>query len=115
MRFQMRSSVKRCKRLANASTKRGAGIFGELETGAGSLLNVERFDRIIESAGGPHNRHRTILQTVNLIQAAGLIARRHQKHIGAGFDFVGDGFVVGDFYADAAGICGGKRARRDSS
>ena len=33
-------------------------------------------------------RHRTILQTINLIQAARLIARGHQKNIGARFNLM---------------------------
>ena len=38
--------------------------------------------------------HCSIFQTIDLIQAARLVSRRHQKHIGASFNLVRDGIVI---------------------
>src|SRR6202030_3671431 len=98
------------ERLAHAAKHRGPGILHKPETGSSAVLDVERFNRIIESAGGPHNWHRTILQTIDLVQAAGFVPRRHQEHVRASFDVVRHRIVVSNLNADATGVCGGKGA-----
>src|SRR5271169_6189135 len=63
--------------LPNRVHHRGSGIFRELETRSRAVLQIEGLDSIIQSTRRSHNRHRTILQAVDLIQPARLVARRH--------------------------------------
>src|SRR5450755_323154 len=54
--------------LADGFEERRAGVLDELEAGASALLDVERFDGVVETAGGANNRDGAIFQAVNLIQ-----------------------------------------------
>src|SRR6266567_3403450 len=84
------------QRLVNGAQQRFPGIFLKLKSRAFFCPRVPRVDGVIESASGAHNRHRAIFQTVNLTQAAGLIARRQDEHVSASFDLVSESIVVCD-------------------
>src|SRR5579871_1272733 len=103
---------KMMERLTNCVKQSAASIVPELEAGAGAVFQIEKLDRVVETAGGTNNWDGTILQTVNLIQATRFVARRHEKHVGAGFDFVRDGVVVGDFDADTIRVRFVERAEK---
>src|SRR5256885_8973365 len=95
--------------LANRIKQRTAGVIPKLETGASAMLQIEQFDCIVQATGSANDRHGTVLQTIDLVQAARLVARRHEKDVGASFNFVSDSVVVGDFSANAIGISDGQR------
>ena len=61
-----------------------------------------RQDRILQAAGLPDDRHRTIAHSDQLSQAAGLEQTRHQQCIGSGVDLVSQGFIVRNVGADAS-------------
>ena len=82
------------------SSNASARIRFELKSSATPVLRIVLHNRVVQAACCAHDGNCSIAQAVNLIQAAGLVARRHQKHIRAGFDFVRDGIVVSDFHAD---------------
>src|SRR5215831_2247995 len=77
----------------------------ELKTIPGSRRSIKFLDRVIKATRCPHNRNSSIFETVNLIQAAGLKCRWHQKHIGAGLYLVGKRIVKADVDADSLRIC----------
>src|ERR1700739_2379868 len=60
--------------------QRFAAVLIEFEAGSLPGARIPGFDRLVQAAGGAHNRHSSILQAVNLVQAAGFVARRHQEH-----------------------------------
>src|ERR1700687_5537799 len=82
------------QRLLHTVKHRCTGILAEFETGTGSVLQIKRLDCIVKTACSANNRHRTVLQAVDLIQAAWLVARRHQTHIRAGFDGMSHFYVL---------------------
>ena len=92
------------QRLPNRRQERLAGILLELEPGSRAVLHIERLDTVVQPAGCSHNRHRTILQAVHLIQPRGFVARRHEEQIGSGLDFVRQQVVVSDLHAHPARI-----------
>src|SRR5438046_2682517 len=51
----------------------------EAITNAAPLIKV--FDRVVESTGGPHNRHRAVAHAVHLVQSTRFILRWHQEHL----------------------------------
>ena len=64
-------------------------------------------DRVGQTARRPHHRHRAVFQAVKLVQAAGLEAAGHEKHVGPGLDAMGQRVGKlqphGDLVADSAG------------
>jgi len=54
-------------------------------------------------SGRAHDGDGAVFQAVDLIQAAGLVARGHEEHIRSGFNFVGDGVVECYFGGDFVG------------
>ncbi len=68
----------------------------EFEAGAGFRFGVPFFHCVIEAAGGADYWNRSILKAVDLVQAAWLIARRHEVDVGAGVNLVRQRLVVGD-------------------
>src|SRR5206468_12765064 len=56
------------------------------------------------AADGAHDRNRTVLETKHLVEATGLVKRRHQKESGARLDLMGEGFIEGDAHAHTVGI-----------
>src|SRR5215469_6479696 len=81
--------------------KSSARVLIELKARAGAAFKVELFDGIVQTAGCPHDRHSSIAQAVDLVEAAGLVARRHQEHIRTRFDEVSQPVIVGDDGTDA--------------
>src|SRR5437867_2980223 len=59
-------------------------ILRKLEARARAAL--ERFHRIVESAGGANDRHGAVLHAVNLVEPAWLVTRRHQEEVRPGLD-----------------------------
>ena len=53
-------------------------------------------DGVIESSCGSNNGNGPVFQTVDLVEAAGLIFGRHQEEVGSGFDLVGQSVIVGN-------------------
>src|SRR5262249_10580203 len=70
----------------------GRHIRSKLEPGSGFFLKVKAFDGVLQATGGADYRNRAVPHTVHLVQTAGLVKRRHQKHIGAGLDLMCQGF-----------------------
>ena len=70
--------------------------------------SIEGLHRVVQTAGGADNRHRTVFHTVDLVQPAGLIARGHQEHVRPGFDLVGQHIIVGDLYGHLVGVLPGQ-------
>ena len=52
------------------------------------VRGIPQLHRVGEAAGLVHDRHRAVAQAVHLVEAARLVARRHQEHVGAGLDQV---------------------------
>ncbi len=61
----------------------------KLKASSGTVCRIKLLDGVVKSAGSAHDRHRPIAHAVHLIQSAGFIVRRHQKHVGSGFDLMG--------------------------
>ena len=78
-------------------------VLVKLETGSLPGAGVPGFDGVVEPAGGAHDGHGSVFQTVNLVQTARLVARGHQEHVGARLDFVRDHIVVRDLDRDLLG------------
>ncbi len=83
-----------------ASEQRRTIIRLKLESRAAACCRIERIDGVVQPAGGPNHGNGTVLQTVNLIQAARLVARGHQENIRAGLDLVREDVVIGHFHAE---------------
>src|SRR6185312_2199161 len=66
------------QRVFNGRKQEFSVVFGELKASSFARPRIPWINRVIQAAGGPHNRHRSIFQAVNLVQSEGLIARRHQ-------------------------------------
>ena len=77
-------------------------IIVELKASPGTVFEVEGVDGVVEATGRANDRNGAVAEAVDLVQAAGLITRRHQKNIGAGLDEVGEAIVIADDRADAA-------------
>src|SRR5438270_4752861 len=75
-------------------------VLVKLETGSLPGAGVPGFDGVIEPAGGAHDGHGSVFQTVNLVQTARLVARGHQEHVSARLDLVRDHIVVRDLDRD---------------
>src|SRR3990172_9151519 len=75
-------------------------IATEFETislpGCGGVMN----NRIVETSRGTDHRDRSVLETVDLIQAARFKLRRHEKEVGSCFDLVSQAVVEIDSDAD---------------
>ena len=76
------------------------------------MLHVEILDGIVQTTRSTHHRHGTIFQTVNLIQPAGFVARRHQENIGAGFHLMCKLVVVCEFETHTPGVGVRQRAKQ---
>src|SRR5512137_2166496 len=74
-------------------------VFREFKSIAPAIALIIIHNRIVKSSGCPDNRNRAVLEAVDLVQPAGLIARRHQEKVTARFNFMGNGVVIGDFYS----------------
>src|SRR2546430_1113356 len=81
----------------NARQECRPGIGAEFESCSFFSGWIPGFNSVVESTGGPDNRHSPIFQTVNLIQAARLVTRGHQEHVCACLNLVRHGIVVGHF------------------
>ena len=81
----------------------------ELEAGAGAGVRVPLLDGVVQAAGGVDDGHGSVFEAVHLVQPAGLVARRHEEDIGAGFDLVREHLIEADVDGDLAG----KRVRRE--
>jgi len=77
----------------------------ELESSACAKAGIPFLHSVVESAGRTHNGHGSILEGVDLVEAAGLEAAGHEENIRAGFDFVGEGIVVTNLDGEAARVC----------
>ena len=89
------------------TTRRGRGNGQEAEArrSAGGEIFVGGIDDGVgQTSGRSHHGHRAVLQAVNLIQAAGLVPRRHQENIRAGFDLVRKEVVIRHFHVEFGGI-----------
>src|ERR1019366_471726 len=64
-----------CSRLLDRTQQGLGSIFGEFETGG-------FVHRVIEAAGGAHDRYRAVAQAVHLVQATRLVLAGHQEHVG---------------------------------
>src|SRR2546425_6468533 len=80
-----------------------AAISLELETRAIAGPRIKGLNRVVEPPRGAYHGHGAVLQAVNLVQPAGFVARRHQKHVRPGLNLVRQGVVIGDLHADFAG------------
>ena len=69
------------KRLKNGVEEGAAGILSELESGSGTVLKVERLDGVVETACGADDGDRAVPEAVNLVQAAGFVARGHHEDV----------------------------------
>src|SRR5207253_11015480 len=71
------------------SYPQGRAIVGAKQKTSPSLRHgVKLLNAVLKTSGGPHNRDRAVLETVDLIQPAGFIARGHQEHVSPRFDSV---------------------------
>src|SRR6185369_2210612 len=68
-------------------------VRSKLETGAAAVCRIELLDRVVETTRRPHDRNRAVTHAVHLIQTARLIQRRHEKHVSARFDLMGQRFT----------------------
>src|SRR5438105_8893565 len=68
--------VKRLQSLFDGAQERFSAVLGKFEPGASSSSRVPRFNRIVQTAGSTHNWNGSVLQAVNLIEAARLIFPR---------------------------------------
>ncbi len=91
------------QRLMNGSQQGFSGVFLELESGALLSACIPGIDRVVEAACSTNHRRGTVLQAVNLVQAARLVAGRHKKHVRAGLNLVGQCVVVSDSHSDLVG------------
>src|SRR5216683_2064987 len=82
------------KSLVDRTKKRKTIILLKLESCAASCCLIERIDRVVQASRGPNHGHRTVLQTVDLIQAARLVPRRHEENIRACFDLMRKDVVI---------------------
>src|SRR5579863_10025959 len=69
-------------------------------------------DSIIQTPRGANYGNGSILQTIDLIQTAGLVAAGHQEHVGACFDAVSQPVVEAYPNSDTTRIFRGQRAER---
>src|SRR5205807_4673825 len=87
--------LERLQGFLNACQECGTRISSEFKSCSFFGGWVPRLDGVVEAAGGSYDWHCPIFQTVNLVQAARLVARGHQEHICASLDLVRDGVIVG--------------------
>ena len=80
----------------------GGVVVFEDETGAGAGARVPGLHGVGEPAGAVHDGHRAVAQAVELVEAAGLVARRHEEHVGARLDQVGEVVVEAAVETDLA-------------
>ena len=80
------------------------GVLVELEAGAFAGADIVGFDGVVEAAGGADDGDGAVLERVDLVEAAGFVARGHEEHVGAGLDAVRHLIVVSDLDGEAAGI-----------
>src|SRR5262245_12417301 len=76
----------------------------EEETGAFAGQRVELLDRVGEPAGRSHDRRGTVAHAVHLVEAARLVARRHEIEIRAAFDQVRERLVVARLVGETIGV-----------
>src|SRR5271156_2055928 len=76
----------------------------ELKSSPMMRFRVIVLHRIVQTACGPHHRHRTIAQAVYLVQAARLVSRRHQEDVRSRLNLVRQRVVVADLHAHAPWI-----------
>src|ERR1700680_2015919 len=88
------------QRLFNGQQKSLAAVIGELEAGSLAGARIPGFNGVVESASGTHDGNGSVFETVNLIQAARLVFRRHEEHVTAGFNFVRNRIVISDLDRD---------------
>ena len=73
--------------------RRGVEII-EYDAGAGAVCGVVVLDRIGESTGAAHDRHRAVAQAVHLVEPAGLVERGHEEQVARRLDPVRELLVV---------------------
>ena len=83
------------------------GVVGEDEAGARCRGVAHRGDGIRQAAGFPDDGDGAVLHGVDLVEAAGLVARRHEEHVGPGLHEVGQLVVEGHQHPQFALILGG--------
>ena len=76
----------------------------ELEAGAFAGADIVGLDGVVESADGADDGNGAVLERVDLVEAAGFVARGHEEHVGAGLDAVRHVIVVSDLDGEAARI-----------
>ena len=89
---RLSAAHRRCRPAASASPGPARCSRAKLKPvggAGGQRLLVEVGDRVDQPAGGPHDRHRAVLEAVQLVQPAGLEAAGHDEDVGAGLDPVG--------------------------
>src|SRR6266404_1808465 len=91
------------QRLMNGTQKSFSSGFLKLETCALLCTRIPRIYSVVQSAGGADDWNRAVFQAVNLIESARLVPRRHEEHIGASFDLVGESIVVRDPHCNFVG------------
>src|SRR5581483_357410 len=62
------------QRLTNSEQQSFPGVFRELEASPFTGAGVPGFDSIVQTSGSAHNRNCAVLEAVNLVQTARLIA-----------------------------------------
>src|SRR6266700_7979998 len=87
-------------RLVNGAQQSFSGVLLKFEAGAFFRARVPGVDGVVETAGGAHNGYCPVLQAIDLAEAAGFIARRHQEHVCPGLDFVSKDIVVSNANCD---------------
>src|SRR5207302_8155836 len=80
---------------------------GEDEAVAGLAHRVPVVDRVRQAAGGPYDRDRPVAQADQLPQSARLETRRHQEHVGAGVDVLGQYRLEADGGRDPGRVVAG--------
>src|SRR5271157_467880 len=61
-------------------------------------------NRVFKASHPPDNGHGAVFQAVNLVQAARLVARRHEKYVSPSLDQMGKGVVIGYLHGERLGI-----------
>ncbi|OQC35578.1 MAG: hypothetical protein BWX64_02394 [Acidobacteria bacterium ADurb.Bin051] len=79
------------------------GVVGEDEAGAGAGLPRVRLDGVGEPAGAAHHGGRAVAQAVELVEAARLVAGRHEEDVRSRLDPVRERLVVAPVEPDPAG------------
>ena len=83
-----------CSAVSSAQRRPSGVKWSKSEAGALARHRVPGLDRVGEAARAAHHRRRAVAQAVHLVEAARLVARRHEEEVGAGLDPVRQLLVV---------------------